>query len=132
MSDGREPPVGVGLPRPRDDHAAVMVTMAREMLDAVEEINKSLDGDPIQIRIGLNSGPVVAGVIGRSKFAYDLWGDAVNVAARMEECSVPGEMRMTKATHDLVKDAFAFEDRGMVRIKGKGSMRAYALAMPSR
>ncbi len=119
--------VVAGLPEPRQDHAITMVRMAQDMLQAVGRINVTIGGDPIHIRIGLNSGPVVAGVIGRSKFAYDLWGDAVNVAARMEQGSAPGEMRITENTLSLLNGQFATEDRGMVEVKGKGQMRTFAI-----
>ena len=120
--------VVAGLPTPRQDHALVMAALARDMLKAVEKINENIDGEPIRIRIGLNSGPVVAGVIGRSKFAYDLWGDAVNVAARMEQTGVEGEARLTEATLSRLGDAVEFEDRGEVEVKGKGRMRVFALS----
>ena len=84
-------------------------------------------GLDLQLRIGINSGPVVAGVIGKRRFLYDLWGDAVNTAARMESYGVPGEIQVTEATRALLADEFAFEDRGVIEIKGKGPMHTYFL-----
>ena len=116
-----------GLPTPRPDHARVMVILAQEMLTAVEAINAEGDHEPVRIRIGVNSGPVIAGVIGQSKFAYDLWGDAVNVAARMEEACTPGEVLMTEATRAGLGDSVPTTDEGLVAVKGKGEMRVYSL-----
>jgi class 3 adenylate cyclase len=104
-----------------------MVILAQEMLAAVEAINAEGDDEPVRIRIGVNSGPVIAGVIGQSKFAYDLWGDAVNVAARMEQAGAPGEVRLTEATRADLGDSVPTTDEGLVAVKGKGEMRVYSL-----
>ena len=84
-------------------------------------------GKSINFRIGINSGPVIAGVIGRKKFIYDLWGDAVNTASRMESHGTPGKIQMTESTYELIKDEFICEERGTAMIKGKGEMRLWYL-----
>ena len=118
--------VVAGLPEHRADHAEVMAEMALDMMNALERINFKLDRN-LNIRIGLNSGPVIAGVIGQKKFAYDLWGDSVNIAALMESDGVPGEIQVTQAFYDLIKSKYDFEERGEVSIKGKGLMKTYFL-----
>lgn len=81
----------------------------------------------MRLRIGINSGPVVAGVIGRLRFLYDLWGDAVNTASRMESQGVPDEIQITEATRTLLGEKFVCEARGVIEVKGKGSMQTYLL-----
>ncbi|NOQ36476.1 MAG: diguanylate cyclase, partial [Methylococcaceae bacterium] len=81
----------------------------------------------LSIRIGIHTGPVIAGIIGTKKFSYDLWGDAVNLASRMESHALPGKIQVTKATYLLLKKEFDFEERGLVEIKGKGEMQTYFL-----
>jgi len=88
---------------------------------------RSDNGDPFQLRIGINSGSVVAGVIGIKKFAYDLWGDTVNVASRMESQGESGRIQVATATYELLKDKYLFEKRGPINIKGKGEMNTYWL-----
>ena len=118
--------VAAGLPTPRIDHAEAIADMALAMQVAVEQLQSQL-GENIQIRIGINTGVVVAGVIGTSKFIYDLWGDAVNVSSRMESSGYPGSIQVTTATYERVKDKFIFEKRGTLQIKGKGEMVTYWL-----
>jgi adenylate cyclase len=84
----------------------------------------------LELRIGINSGPVVAGVIGRKRFLYDLWGDAVNMASRMETSSTPGEIQVTRDTYELLRDDFELESRGTVAIKGKGDVETWYLVGP--
>ncbi|HEY9808601.1 MAG TPA: adenylate/guanylate cyclase domain-containing protein [Halomicronema sp.] len=115
-----------GLPHHRSDHAEAIVEMALDMLDAVSEF-KTLDGKPLSIRIGINSGPVVAGVIGIKKFIYDLWGDTVNTASRMESQGIPGCIQLTPATYELLHDKYVFKKRGTLQVKGKGEMTTYYL-----
>ena len=96
------------------------------MLRTIGNINRKR-ANRFQLRIGIHSGPVVAGVIGRSKFSYDLWGDTVNVTSRMEAEGVPGWIQVSEATRDLVCDSFHFQKRGSLPVHGKGSMTTYLL-----
>jgi len=118
--------VAAGLPIPREDHAQAMAQMALAMHSAVEHF-QSEQNENIQIRIGINTGVVVAGVIGTNKFIYDLWGDAVNVASRMESSGQPGKIQVTAATYERLKDKYVFEKRGAITVKGKGEMETYWL-----
>jgi adenylate cyclase len=115
-----------GLPEPRSDHAIAMAQFAIDMRSELQRINEIL-GESIDIRIGINSGPVVAGVIGTRKFIYDLWGDAVNVASRMESHGKPGEIHVSATTYEKLRSHFHLESRGTVHIKGKGDMETYWL-----
>jgi guanylate cyclase len=112
--------VASGVPRPRPDHADVLTRLALEMREFVSQ--REFYGDKLSLRIGLNSGPVVAGVIGRKKFIYDLWGDAVNTASRMESHGSSGAIQITRATYELIKDRFRCQYLGSLDIKGKGAM----------
>ncbi|MFB3049246.1 MAG: adenylate/guanylate cyclase domain-containing protein, partial [Acidimicrobiia bacterium] len=113
--------VAAGVPFPRDDHAAALTRLALDIKTYFEAL-PPVHGHTTDVRIGINSGPVVAGVIGTHKFQYDLWGDAVNTAARMESHGIPGRIQITAATHDLIKDQFSCESRGPIEVKGKGTM----------
>jgi class 3 adenylate cyclase len=113
-----------GLPNPYPDHAKRMVTMAMEMLDQTRAYSQE-HGKEITIRIGINAGPVVAGVIGSSKFIYDLWGDTVNVASRMESHGVAGAIQVTRPVYEALKDEFLFEERGAIEVKGKGMVETW-------
>jgi class 3 adenylate cyclase len=115
-----------GLPNRCPDHADRMARMALRMVEATREYGKE-QGVSLQLRIGLNSGPVVAGVIGTSKFIYDLWGDTVNLASRMESTGVPGEIQVTRSVYERLKESYEFESRGVVQVKGKGEIEAWLL-----
>lgn len=119
--------VVAGLPEPREDHADAMVALALDMIDVSEEINASGEF-PFVIRIGINSGPVVAGVIGERKFAYDLWGNTVNVASRMESNSRPGIIQITEATRSQLGEMVKVDPLGDTEVKGKGRMVTYAVS----
>ncbi|MFQ4135601.1 adenylate/guanylate cyclase domain-containing protein [Nodosilinea sp. PGN35] len=118
--------VAAGLPTPRDDHAEAIAEMALAMQQVTASFQAE-SGEPLEIRIGINTGVVVAGVIGTKKFIYDLWGDAVNVASRMEASSEPGQIQVTAATYERLKDSYQFERRGSIAIKGRGEMETYWL-----
>ena len=118
--------VAAGVPTPRTDHARVLGLLALDMLKAVRT-GETVGDLGLELRIGINSGPVVAGVIGRKRFLYDLWGDAVNIASRMETHGTPGHIQITHATHELLKDEFVCEARGTVAVKGKGEMETWYL-----
>jgi class 3 adenylate cyclase len=118
--------VAAGLPIPRTDHAEAIAQMALAMQAAVERF-QSEQGENIQIRIGINTGVVVAGVIGTKKFIYDLWGDAVNVASRMESSGQPGSIQVTAGTYERLKNKYVFQKRGAIEVKGKGEMVTYWL-----
>jgi adenylate cyclase len=115
-----------GLPTPRPDHAKAIAEMALEMQQAVARLSTAL-GETFTIRIGINTGPVVAGVIGAKKFSYDLWGDTVNTASRMESHGLAGHIQVTSATYERLKDKYEFEERGCIPVKGKGEVRTYLL-----
>ncbi len=115
-----------GLPMPRPDHAEAIADMALDMQQAIKQF-KTHTGSPFQMRIGINTGPVVAGVIGTKKFIYDLWGDAVNIASRMESHGIPGQIQVTVDTYERLHDKYEFRERGMIPVKGKGEIMAYLL-----
>ncbi|PKB79165.1 MAG: hypothetical protein BZY88_14775 [SAR202 cluster bacterium Io17-Chloro-G9] len=118
--------VAAGLPNPRPDHAEAVADMA---LDAQQMVGRFSQEQQIslQVRVGINTGPVVAGVIGTKKFIYDLWGDTVNTAARMQTYGVEGAIQVSQETHRQLGDRYSFEDRGLIEMKGKGEVAAYLL-----
>jgi adenylate cyclase len=115
-----------GLPVRRDDHAEAIAEMALDMQDAIAQFRQETEKE-FNIRIGINTGPVVAGVIGIKKFSYDLWGDTVNIASRMESHGIPGKIQVTAATYERLQEQYLFEKRGVIPVKGKGEMTTYFL-----
>lgn len=118
--------VAGGLPNPRTDHAEAVAEMALGMLEAMST-QLGCDGKPVTIRIGIHSGPVVSGVIGKRKFSYDLWGDVVNVASRMESTGAPGRIHVSGETHALLREKYEFDEREAITVKGRGVMQTYFL-----
>src|SRR5215204_6388032 len=118
--------VAAGVPTPRPDHARALALMALDMLEAMRA-DDEVGHFGLELRVGINSGPVVAGVIGRKRFLYDLWGDAVNTASRMESHGTPGRIQITRATYELLADEFECEPRGTIAVKGKGEVEAWYL-----
>lgn len=115
-----------GLPYPKSDRVAASADMALDLLDTIKEFNEGT-GQNFALRVGLHTGPVVAGVIGVSKFIYDLWGDTVNIASRMESQGKPDRIQVTQSVYDVLQDSYRFEERGIIQIKGKGEMTTYWL-----
>ncbi len=118
--------VASGVPSPRPDHAQAIAKLALDMRDYIESLPAQY-GHKINFRIGINSGPVVAGIVGTQRFHYDIWGDPVNIASRMESHGVPGQIQMTSETRELIKDEFVSQPRGRILIKGKGEMETWFL-----
>ena len=118
--------VAAGVPEPDPDHAQKICLFALDLLQALKRCNLEL-GHALELRIGMHSGPVAAGVIGTRKFAYDLWGDTVNIASRMESHGVKSRVQATERIFLACRDRFHFEERGTVEVKGKGPMRTYFL-----
>ena len=118
--------VAGGLPVPRDDHAEATADMALAMRRELELFNQE-SGRDLQIRVGIHSGAAVAGVIGVKKFVYDVWGDTVNTASRMESHGIPGQIQVSEQTYRLLKDKYRFENRGPLQVKGKGEMQTFLL-----
>jgi adenylate cyclase len=119
-----------GVPRERSDHAKALVQLALEIRDAAA--SQDFGGRRLAFRIGINSGPVVAGVIGKKKFIYDLWGDAVNIASRMESHGQGGAIQITRSTYELIKDEFECEAKGMIPVKGADRMEVWHVVGPKR
>jgi adenylate cyclase len=124
IGDGYE--VVAGVPVPVADPDGAIAEMALDMQAAVADL-RSVTGRDLRIRIGVASGPVVAGVIGKKKFVYEVWGDAVNTASRMESHGLPDSIQVTEETYRILRDRYQFADRGTIDVKGKGAMRTYLL-----
>jgi adenylate cyclase len=118
--------VAGGLPVPRAGHAEAVADLALAMRDEVAH-HQDASGQPLQLRIGIDTGPVVAGVIGRQKFSYDLWGDTVNTASRMESHGMAGHIQVTDRTYHRLRDRYRLEPRGLIQVKSKGAMTTYIL-----
>jgi adenylate cyclase len=119
-----------GLPLPKEDHAAAVADVALAMREVVERVNADTGGD-LAVRIGIACGPVTAGVIGNRKFSYDVWGDTVNMASRMESHGIAGSIQVTSAVMRALCDRYDFEERGRIDVKGKGPTTTYLLIGPS-
>ena len=119
-----------GVPRPRPDNARVLVRMALDIREYIA--SREFSGRRLEVRIGINSGPIVARVIGRSRFIYDLWGDAVNVASRMESTGLKGAIQVTRGTYERIKDQFDCKSMGTVNVKGKGQIEIWHVMDESR
>jgi len=115
-----------GVPQPRADHVEALASFALDMADAASRLRDSL-GNPLPLRIGLASGPVVAGVVGSRRFFYDVWGDAVNVASRMESTDSVGRIQVPEDVYQRLRNDFVLQERGAVDVKGKGLMRTWYL-----
>ncbi|MEL6456001.1 MAG: adenylate/guanylate cyclase domain-containing protein, partial [Cyanobacteria bacterium J06623_5] len=113
-----------GVPKPQTNHAQAVMAMAIEMMAFAQSYALG-KGRKLCLRIGINTGPVVAGVIGTKKFSYDLWGDAVNIASRMESHGLVNRIQVSEETYHRLKETYAFEDRGYLLIKGRGELRAF-------
>jgi class 3 adenylate cyclase len=118
--------VAAGVPEPRGDHAEAIADMALAMGPELARCSAEA-GLRLDVRIGVDTGPVVAGVIGQSKFSYDLWGDVVNTASRMESHAEPGSIQVTERTYQRLRPDFELQPRGTIEVKGKGPMRSYLL-----
>lgn len=115
-----------GIPLARADHAQAVAQAALQMLEVIQALNKEQD-EPLALRVGIHTGEVVAGVIGSRKFSYDVWGDTVNIASRMQSQGLPGRIQVTEATYERLKDDFEFKRRGTLRVRGKGRMTTWFL-----
>ena len=130
MGDGYM--AAAGLPEPRPDHAGIMVEFALAMLKSLHDMNAAENSAALELRIGIHAGPVVAGVIGRHKFTYDVWGDTVNTASRLESQGVPGRIHVSESIQTALSETYLFEGRGNIALKGKGETRTFLVNIPER
>ncbi len=125
---GDEYMVAGGLPQPHPDHLGAMAALALEMQESISKTGSEFGG--LNLRIGLHAGSVVAGVIGTRKFIYDVWGDTVNTASRLESQGAPGRVQVSETVFQRLQSRFEFEPRGVIELKGRGPMNAYYLKAP--
>jgi class 3 adenylate cyclase len=118
--------VVAGLPAPHPQHLEVMAQMALQMIEAIKRLNRVL-ATSLDVRIGMHSGPVVAGIIGTRKFSYDLWGDTVNMASRLESHGVAGRIHVAESTWLALREGFSFEPRGEMEMKSRGLVKTWFL-----
>jgi len=118
--------VAAGVPSPRPDHVSALLDFANDLLCMIDRHNRN-ETTSVALRIGISTGPLTAGVIGSRKFTYDIWGDTVNMASRMESTGLPGRVQVTPAVVRGADARFQFEDRGLIQIKGKGEMQTFLL-----
>ncbi len=116
--------VAAGLPEPRADHAEAIAGFALDLQQTAHGLNGP-DGSQVEIRIGLHCGPLIAGVIGESRFLYDMWGDTVNVASSMESLGMPGKIQVSNEANNILTEKFAFDPRGKIEVKGRGEMQTW-------
>jgi adenylate cyclase len=115
-----------GIPAARADHVKAAAEFCLDMMKEMERFNRGYHTS-ITLRVGIHTGPVIAGIIGRNKFIYDLWGDTVNTASRMESHSTPGRIQVTRSVYEALGGEYSFEKRGAIEVKGKGKMETYFL-----
>ena len=115
-----------GIPKPKKNHVELAANLALDMQESMKQLTDR-EGKEFQIRVGLHTGPLVAGVIGKMKFAYDVWGDTVNIASRMESHGAPGEIHVSSSVYQRLNNGYKFKKRGDIEIKGKGKMLTYWL-----
>jgi guanylate cyclase len=119
--------VAAGVPKRQPDHAAVLCELALDMIEELRHV-PARNGRRVEVRIGINSGPLVAGVIGRRRYQYDLWGETVTLASRMESHGEPGRVHISEATYAHVRDRFVCESRGRIPVKGIGEIDTWYIA----
>ena len=118
--------IAAGAPEPLDDHSGVMAALALDLVRVTEELAAELDV-PLEVRIGIHTGVAWGGVIGHTRIGFDLWGDTVNVASRMERHGVPGRIQITDVMAERLNDRFVLEERGVIAVKNRGNVRTFFL-----
>ena len=115
-----------GLPVPKSNHVEAIAELALGIREVIDQFNEENDLG-LSMRIGINTGPVVAGIIGEKKFIYDLWGDTVNTASRMESLGQPGTIQVTEMVYQRLRDTYSFDKRGSIEVKGRGTMETFMM-----